>query len=152
MAPPPAYTHELDQEMVEHIASPPHLQNRAQQGIPPLPNHESTPRTRLNFEITDPAKTPADGKITSDNPFVEASEDAHRTDLLQKLHEDLSEGWTFQGRKKLPVRIVSSRQDPTQPVSRTSQSTLTPGGKRGQMHSKLHHTYFESLGIPVPVG
>ncbi len=25
-------------------------------------------------------------------------------------------------------------------------------GKRGQTHSELHHIYFESLGIPVPVG
>jgi hypothetical protein len=82
VAPPPAYTHELDQEMAEHIASSPHLQNRAQQGILPLPNHESTSRTRLNFEITDPVSTPAVGKTTSDNPFAKVGEDAHRTDLL----------------------------------------------------------------------
>jgi hypothetical protein len=138
--------------MVEHIASPPHLHNRAHQGISPLPNHESTPRTILNFEITDPALTSADGKTASDNPFAEASEEAHRTDLLQKLHEDLNGGWTFQGKKKLPVRIVSPRLDPAHPLSRTPRSASTPGGKKGQTHSELHHTYFESLGIPVPTG
>jgi hypothetical protein len=48
-ASPPAYTHGPDQEMAKHIDSPPHLQNKAQHGIFPLPNHESTPRTRLIF-------------------------------------------------------------------------------------------------------
>ncbi len=151
VAPPPAHALGLDQEMAEHTASPPHLLKRTQQGTSPLSNHESTPRARLNFGITGPAITPADGKTESDNPFT-TGEEAHRTDCLQKLNEDLRGGWTFQGRKKLPIRIVSPRQDPTQHLSHTPRLASTPGGKRGQTHSELHHTYFESLGIPVPAG
>ncbi|CAN5974121.1 unnamed protein product [Sphagnum jensenii] len=113
VAPPPAHALGLDQEMAEHIASSPYLLKRTQQGTSPLSNHESTPKARLNFGIIGPAITPVDGKTASDNPFAETSEEAHRTDCLQKLNEDLRGGWTFQGRKKLPIRIVSPRQDPT---------------------------------------
>jgi hypothetical protein len=113
VAPPPAHALDLDQEMAKHIASPPHLLKRTQQGISPLSNHESTPKARLNFGITSSAITPADGKIANDNPFAKTGEEAHRTDHLQKLNEDLKGGWTFQGRKKLPIRIISPRQDPT---------------------------------------
>jgi hypothetical protein len=131
--------------MAEHTTSPPHLLKKVQQGTSPLSNHESTPRARLNFGITGPAITSTDGKTAIDNPFAETGEEAHRTDRLQKLNEDLRGGWTFQGRKKLSIRIIFPRQDPTQHLSHTLRLASTPGGKRGQTHSKLHHTYFESL-------
>jgi hypothetical protein len=152
MAPPSACSPGWDQEMADHSTSLPHLQSRAPQGIPPIPVHEATPRTRLNFEITDPASTPTDGKTTSFNPFAEDGEEARRTDLLQKPHEDTSGGWTFQGKKKLPAKIISPRQDPALPFSHTPRPTSMPGGKKGQTNSELHHTYFKSLGIPVPIG
>ncbi|CAK9190474.1 unnamed protein product [Sphagnum troendelagicum] len=152
VAPPLAHALGLDQEMAEHTASPPHLLKRTQQGTSLLSNHESTPRAKLNFGIIGPAITPTDGKTASDNPFTETAEEAHRIDHLQKLNKDLRGAWTFQGRKKLSIRIVSPRQDPTQHLSHTPRLASTPGGKRGQTHSVLHHTYFNSLGIPVPAG
>jgi hypothetical protein len=82
VAPPPAHELGLDQEMAEHTASPLHLLKRTQQGTSPLSNHESTPRARLNFGITGPAITLADGKTASNNPFAETGEEAHRTDRL----------------------------------------------------------------------
>ncbi len=110
----------------------------------------------MNFGITSSAITPADGKTASDNPFAKTGEEAHRTDRLQKLNEDLRGGWTFQGRKKLSIRIVSPRHDPTEHLSHTPKLFSMPGsmlgGKRGQTHSELHHSYFESLGIPDPAG
>jgi hypothetical protein len=81
--------------MAEHTASLPHLLKRTQQGTSPLSNHESTPRARLNFGIIGRAITLVDGKTASDNPFAKTSEEAHRTDRLQKLNEDLRGGWTF---------------------------------------------------------
>jgi len=152
VAPPTVHALGLDQEMAEHTASPPHLLKRTQQGTSLLSNHESTPRTRLNFGITGPAITLTNGKTVSENPFTETGEEAHRTNRLQKLNEDLRGGWTFQGKKKLSIRIVSPRQDPTQHLSHTPRLASTPGGKRGQTHSELNHTYFESLGIPVSAG
>jgi hypothetical protein len=105
---------------------------QTQQGTSPLSNHESTPRARLNFGITGPAITSADRKTVSDNPFAETSEEAHITDHLQKLNEDLKGGWTFQGRKKLPIRIVSPRQDPTQHLSHTPRLASTPVEREGK--------------------
>jgi len=52
----------------------------------------------------------------------------------------------------LPVKILSPRQDLAEAPTRSPQPVTTPGGKRGQTHSELHHSYFESLGISVPVG
>jgi hypothetical protein len=30
-----------------------------------------------------------------------------RTDFLQRQLEDLEEGWTFQGKRRMPVRLLS---------------------------------------------
>jgi hypothetical protein len=51
----------------------------------------------------------------------------------------------------LPVRILSPRQDLAEAPTRFPQLVTTSGGKRRQTHSELHHSYFESLGISVPV-
>jgi hypothetical protein len=82
------------------------------------------------------------------NPF---EGETIKTDLLQGQLEDPREGWTFQGKRRLPVRIFSPRQDLAEAPTRSPQSATTPGGKRGLTHSELHHSYFESLGISVPV-
>jgi hypothetical protein len=97
------------------------------------------------------ASFPRNGNIASLNPFVENLGETVRIDLLQRRLEDPGEGWTFQGKKRFPVRILSPRQDPAEVSTRSPQPASTLGGKRGQTHSKLHHSYFESLGISVPV-
>ncbi len=102
---PPTHTLELDQEMSKHIASPPHRQNREQQGLATLPTHESTPRTRLSFATSDLAYTMENGNKAGVNPFAKDNGEAVRTDFLQKRLEDSREGWTFQGKKKnCPLR------------------------------------------------
>ncbi len=55
-------------------------------------------------------------------------------------------------RKKPAIKVCSPRQDADQTYIRSPQPTFTQGGKRGQTHSELHISYFESLGIPIPVG
>jgi len=55
-------------------------------------------------------------------------------------------------RKKKDARQVTFlRQDLAEASTRSPQPASTPGGKRGQTHLELHHSYFESLGISVPV-
>jgi hypothetical protein len=148
---PPTHTPGLDQKMFECIASPPHRLNREQQGISILPTYESTPRTRLSFTTSNLANSPVNGNIANYNPFARNIGETVRTDILHKQLEDPGEGWTFQGKKKLPIKILSPRHDLAQNPTRSPQPTSTPGGKRGQTHSELHHSYFESLGISVPV-
>ncbi len=106
---PPTHTPGLDQKMSECIASPPHRLNREHQGIYILPIHESTPRTRLSFATSELANSPVNGNIASFNPFARNIGETVRTNILQKQLEDPGEGWTFQGKNKLPIRILSPR-------------------------------------------
>ncbi len=71
-------------------------------------------------------------------------------DLRAKLQEDTLEGWSFQGRRKHAPKIASPRQELFQPLPCTLQQETTPGGKRGQLHSEVHPSFFTSLGIPTP--
>jgi hypothetical protein len=128
---PPTHTPRLDQKMTECIASLPHILNKEQQGISILPTHEFTPKTRLSFATLELANSPVNGNITSFNRVAGNIGETVRTDILQKQLEDPGEGWTFQGKKKLPIRILSPRQDLAQTPTRSPQPTSTPGGKRG---------------------
>jgi hypothetical protein len=101
----------------------------------------------LSFATSDLANSPTKGNITSFNPFEGNIGEAVKTNILQKQLEDPREGWTFQGKKKITYQDTLP---PTRPGS-DPQPTSTLGGKRGQTHSELHHSYFESLGISVPV-
>jgi hypothetical protein len=135
--------------MFECIVSPPHKLTREQLGTTILPAQESTPRTRLSFATSELASFPGNGNIASLNMFAENLGETVRTELLQRRLEDPGEGWTFQGKRRFPVRILSPRQDPGEVSTRSPQPAITPGGKRGQTHLELHHSYFESLGISV---
>jgi hypothetical protein len=97
--------------MTERIAPPPHKLNREQQGISILPTHEFTPRTRLSFATSKLANSPVNGNIASFNPFAGNIGETVRTNILQKQLEDPGKGWTFQGKKKLPIRILSTQKD-----------------------------------------
>jgi len=149
--PPPTHAPELDQKMFECTVSLPHRLTREQQGTTILPAQESTPRTRLSFATSKLASSPRNGNIASLNPFERNFGEMVRTDLLQRQLEDPREGWTFQGKRRFLVKILSPRQDPAEVSTHSPQPATTPGGKRGQTHSELHHSYFESLGISVPV-
>jgi hypothetical protein len=116
------------------------------------PIQDSTPRTRLSFAISELTSPPGSGNLANLNPFAGNPGEASRSGMLQIQQEDPGEGWTFQGKRRLPVRLLSPRQDLAETTTRPPHLATTPGGKRGQTHSKLHHTYFESLGISVPEG
>ncbi|CAK9861924.1 unnamed protein product [Sphagnum jensenii] len=137
--------------MVECTVSPPHRVTREQQGTTIPPGQEFTPRTRLSFTTSELASSPGNGNTTSLNPFAGNFGGMRKTNFLQRQLKDPGEGWTFQGKRRMPVRLLSPRQDLAETSTRSPQSASMPGGKRGQTHSELHHSYFESLGILVPV-
>jgi len=151
--PPPPSTHapELDQKMFECTVSPPHRLTREQQGTTIPLDQEFAPRARLSFVTSELASSPGNGNTANLNPFAGNFGETVRTDLLQRQLEDPGEGWTFQGKRRMPVRLLSPRQDLTEASTRSPQLASMSGGKRGQTHSELHHSYFESLGISVPV-
>jgi hypothetical protein len=137
--------------MVDYIVSPPHRLTRDQQGTVIPPVQESTPRARLSFATLELASSPGIGNMANLNPFAGNLGERIRIDLLHRQLEDPGEGWTFQGKRRLPIKLLSPRQELAEPFTRSLQPTITPGGKRGQTHSELHHSYFESLGISVPI-
>jgi hypothetical protein len=47
--------------------------------------------------------------IANSNPFIGNIGETVRIEVLQKRFEDPEEGWTFQGKKKLPIKILSPR-------------------------------------------
>jgi len=105
--PPPTHTPELDQKMFDCTFSPPHRLAREQHSVVLLPVQESTPRTRLSFATSELASSPGTGNMASLNPFAGNYGEASRTGPLQRQLEDPGEGWTFQGKRRLPVRILS---------------------------------------------
>jgi hypothetical protein len=116
----------------DSIASPPHRLTREHQDPFTLATQEFTPRTRLSFANSGVDNTPGNGNVTNLNPF-EGEE--IRTDLLQGQREDLGEGWLFQGKRRLPVKLFSPRQDLVEALTRSPHLTSTPSGKRGLTHS-----------------
>jgi hypothetical protein len=67
-----------------------------------------------------------------------------------EMQEDMKEGWSFQGRKRHDPKQTPPRQVMHHLSPHPSHREITPGGKRGLMHSEVHPSYFTSLGIQVP--
>ncbi len=108
----------------------------------------------ISFATSELANPPGSGDLANFNPFAGNSGETSRIEMPHSQPEDSGEGWTFQGKRRLPVRFLSSRQDLAETPTRSPHLVTTPGGKgkRGQTHSEMHHSYFEALGISVPEG
>jgi hypothetical protein len=62
----------------------------------------------------------------------------------------LEGGWIFQGKKKHKVKIEPTRPGAGHPPHLAALPCKTLGEKRGQKHSELHPSFFDSLGILLP--
>jgi hypothetical protein len=115
------------------------------------PLEEATPpKIKLFFGLPGLDCSQAPSLEANANPFANPSEGSRGMDLRARLQEDTLEGWSFQGRRKHAPKIVSPRLEPPRPLPRTPQQEATPGGKRGQLHSEVHPSFFTSLRIPSP--
>jgi len=84
------------------------------------------------------------------NPFATPGKKDNEAPRPSAPPSEPMEGWVFQGKKRnAPIR-ASPRQEPPQASLHTPQKDVTPGGKRGLLHSEVHQSYFTSLGILVP--
>jgi hypothetical protein len=102
-----------------------------------------------DFGIQESTRSPAPGPAAQSNPFAILGDDNVGAASLMEAQEDLKEGWSFQGRKRLDPKQTPPRPS-TQHISpHPSHKELTPSGKRGLMHSEMHPSYFTSLGIQV---
>jgi len=71
-------------------------------------------------------------------------------DFFKKTSEALEGGWIFQGKKKHKVRIKPTCLKANHPSHLIALPCKIQGEKRGQKHLELHHSFFDSLGIPKP--
>jgi hypothetical protein len=153
--PPPIRTPDSDQGEGEPSTISPSGHRILIRDPPPLPTPVFSPRSKMLLVTADLEMTQAKEPQANSNPFAGSPGGLPISNAQSKGLEGPGEGWSFQGKKKkqnLPVKIHSPRQGIEPPTDPSSQRTSTPGGKRGQSHSELHSSYFESLGIPVPEG
>ncbi len=109
-------------------------------------SQNSTP----NFGIQETASAQIPSPAAKSNPFATLGEDNAGPEILRETQEDTKEGWSFQGRKRHDPKQTPTRQATQQPSPHHSNRETTPGGKRGQLHSEVHPSFFTSLGIQVP--
>jgi hypothetical protein len=69
----------------------------------------------LSFANSGVDNVSGNGNAVNLNPF-EGKE--VKKDLLHGQPEDLGEEWTFQGKRRLPVKLLSPRQDLTEALTR----------------------------------
>ncbi|CAM6027952.1 unnamed protein product [Sphagnum balticum] len=84
------------------------------------------------------------------NPFATPGKKSKEDPDLSEPPEEPTGGWIFQGRKKNTPTRAATRQESPQALLHTPQREATPGGKKGLLHSEVHHSYFTSLGILAP--
>jgi len=130
--PPPTHTSDSNQKMSDCTISPPHRLAKEQKGIVLLSIQESTPRTRLSFTTSELASSSGSGDLANLNPFAGNYGEASRTGLLQSQLEDPGEGWTFQGKRRLPVRLLPPRQDLAETPTHSPQLVITPRERKGR--------------------
>jgi hypothetical protein len=124
-------------------------ETRADVGKPP--KEATTPKNKLIFELPE-LNCPQTQKLEANaNPFANSKEGNQGVNLRARLQEDTLEGWSFQGRRKHAPKLASPRPKLHHTLLRTSQQKTTPGGKKMQLHSEVHPSYFSSLGMSTPI-
>jgi len=116
------------------------------------PESTYTSKAKLNFGFREVNNHQAPYSVANTNPFAALEAVNPEAKDAKDNKEDLRESWTFQGRKKHTPKIASPRQVLPQSLTPTPNHEVTPRGRRKQMHSEIHRSYFTSLGISVPPG
>jgi hypothetical protein len=110
------------------------------------------PKTNLSFKLPELNCSKAQKTEANANLFASPLQGGHGGDIQARCQEDVTEGWSFQDRKKHAPKLASPRPDTRQASAppRAPQQEPTSGGKRAQFHSEVHASYFSSLGIVFP--
>ncbi len=142
----------VDQVMTELESSPDLSHDRPNPENRRHPESTHTSKAKLNFGYRESNSHQAPNSAANTNPFAALEADNLEIEDSKDNQEDSREGWTFQGRRKHIPRIALPRQAFLQSPTPTPNQEVTPGGRRKQMHLEVHHSYFTSLGIPMPPG
>ncbi|CAK9271837.1 unnamed protein product [Sphagnum jensenii] len=141
---------QVNQSMAEPLPSPNRAKEETRAEVEKPSEEAMTPKPNLFFELPELNCPQAQKSEAAVNPFANSEEGSRGGDMRARCQEDTTEGWSFQGRKKHIPKLASPRPKMRQGLPRTPQQDPTSGGKRAQFHSKVHPSYFSSLGIDTP--
>jgi len=110
----------------------------------------NTSKTKLSSRLSGEKNDSMRGKWADLNPLEVLNGEIERSDFLRKILEEIEGGWTFQAKKKTKERVDTIHPESNQSPHPSTRASIVPGGKRGQMYSELHQSFFNSLGIPLP--
>jgi hypothetical protein len=119
----------MDQAMAKPSPSLNHIQDKLHVANKRPLEGDSTPKAKLSFEIPKLASSQAPNSGANADPFGVSGEGNLEPEVLKKLHEDLKEGWSFQGRRKHIPKLASPPQEPPKSPIHTQCLDITPGGK-----------------------
>ncbi len=140
----------MNQSTAEPLPSPNRAKEETRAEVEKPSEEAMTPKSNLFFELPELNCPQAQKSEAGVNPFANSEEGSRGGDMRARCQEDTTEGWSFQGRKKHIPKLASPRPKMRQGLPRTPQQDPTSGGKRAQFHSKVHPSYFSSLGIDTP--
>jgi hypothetical protein len=129
-----------DQEMADAGTFPSQLS--------PMPPQ---PKERIPFYLPPQAEGQTITREAGENPFASPGIGAKEISARGKTEEDPSDGWIFKAKKRGSTRVTPRLVTPQVP-SPTPQRNHSIGDKRGPLHSDMHPSFFEALGIPAPPG
>lgn len=138
----PPLTHSLDEN--PNVALPGN--KKLEEGT----KGRNTPKAKVIFDLPRGRDEVAQRKWVNANPFEALNGEENAFNFLKKALEALERGWIFQGKNKHKVRIELACPEVNHPSHIVALPGKTLGEKRGQKHSKFHHSFFDSLGIPLP--
>jgi hypothetical protein len=139
-----------DQSMAEPPTSPSRAKEETRAESKQLLEEATTPKNRLFFGLPGLDCPQAPNLEANANPFANLCEGSQGADLRTRIQEDAMEGRSIEGRRKHAPKLVSPKQESHQSLPRTPQQETMPGGKRGQLHSEVHPSFFSSLSISIP--
>jgi hypothetical protein len=105
-------------------------------------------KEQLSFDLPQQEDRSKKTRKENSNPFANPREGRREVGDISRSSKDPSECWIFKA-KKGNARATPRLVDPQVP-SHTPQKEVTPGGKRGPLHSDVHQSFLSSLRITVP--
>jgi hypothetical protein len=136
--------------MTEPLPSPSWAKGETRAEIEKLPEEATMPKNKLFFGLLGLTGPQAQKTEANTNPFANSEEGSCGVDLRARPQEDTLEGWSFQGRRKHAPKLALPRPETHHTLPRTPQQETTLGGKKVQLHSEVHPSYFSSLGMTIP--
>jgi hypothetical protein len=110
----------------------------------------NTSKAKLSFNLLGEKNDSTQGKWADLNPFEALNGENESSNFLTKNLRRAKGRMDIPRGKKNKVRIDTIRSEGDRSPHLIARASIAPKGKRGQMYSEFHQSFFTSLGIPLP--